>query len=81
MQILITQLEYNNCKVRYEINNKVNSVGFRYQGNIYVPQDKYLLRYSSSGIVTEDFRSCRVTIVGESNYQLSVEKKIEILTN
>ena len=69
----IIQLEYNNCKVKYEINNQADSVGFCYQGNIYVPQDKYLLRYSASGIVTMDFRPCRVTIIGESNYKLSVE--------
>ena len=71
----IIQLEYNNCKVKYQL-TEPTEVGFRYQGNTYVPQDKYLLRYSSSGIVTQDFRPCRVTIVGEDNYLLSIENSV-----
>ena len=69
----IILLKYNSCQVRYQINNN-SKVGLYYNDNIYTPQDKYLLRYSPSGIVTLDYRPCRITIIGENNYKLSIEK-------
>jgi hypothetical protein len=44
---------------------------------MYIPQDKRLLRYSETGIVTEDYIPCRITLFGKdspSPYTLSIEK-------
>ena len=48
------KLEYNDCEVEYSIDNKAQ-LGYYCDGNIYVPNNKILLRYSESGIVTQDY--------------------------
>ena len=66
------ELQYGECKIRYTL-DKDAKVGYLYNDNIYTPADKYLLRYSESGIVTLDYRVCRVTIIGNDKLTLSVE--------
>lgn len=75
-------LTYDNCSVEYKISKlKNNQAGYRFNNNTYVPLKNNLLRYSESGIVTEDFRPCRITILygGESckPYRLNYEKPIK----
>ena len=55
-------LEYNDCKINYKIDNNAK-LGYYYCGNIYVPNEITLLRYSKDGIVTEDYIKCRISII------------------
>ena len=66
------KLEYVNCRVRYKRDNTAEA-GYFYRGNLYVPQEQRLLRYSLSGIVTEDYVVCRITLYTD---RLTVEKEI-----
>ena len=61
----VIQLEYKDCKIRYEIIRKPseNSFGYYYNGNLYRPINKRMLRYSKSGIVTMDYIYCRISII------------------
>ena len=61
----VIQLEYKDCKIRYEIirNPSENSFGYYYNGNLYRPTNKRMLRYSKSGIVTMDYIYCRISII------------------
>lgn len=72
----IIEINYENCHIRFQLNNSTK-VGYIYNENMYIPQDKRLLRYSESGIVTEDYIPCRITLFGKDSpnpYTLSIEK-------
>ena len=78
----IIELKYLTCKIRYQINKKSN-YGFLYNNNMYTPVDesKNMLRYSESGIVTEDYIPCRITLYGKDSfnpYTFTIQEKIEI---
>ena len=85
----IITLSYDNCSVSYRISKLKNKqAGYRYNNYTYVPnvnEEKgevmaHWLRYSEGGIVTLDYRECRVTITGGGDsgepYRLSVERKL-----
>jgi len=79
------ELKYSACNMRYQINKKSN-YGFLYNNNMYtqVDESKNMLRYSESGIVTEDFIPCRITLYGKDSftpYTFTIEEKIEIKFN
>ena len=64
---LIT-LNYNTCDISYGIDNSSN-VGYYFDGNIYVPEDKQLLRYGEFS--TQEIKDCRITI--SNNFDLSID--------
>ena len=71
-------LKYNKCEIFYNIirdTDKISSC-YYYNGYYYTPENRRMLRYSPSGIVTMDYIVCRVTITGEykeNNLQLKIE--------
>ena len=68
-------VEYQNCKVNYFLTeNKNINCCFQYNGHKYIPEDKKLLRYSPDGVVALDYITCRVTLTGTDNIQISIEK-------
>lgn len=67
-------IEYSDCKVNFKIDDKT-TVGYLFDKHTYVPENKKLLRYSESGIVTMDFIICRITIIKENDeYILTIQK-------
>lgn len=71
-------LKYNNCEIIYNIIKSTDNINccYYYNSYYYLPDDKRMLRYSPSGIVTLDFIECRVTITGtlkKSNLRLGIE--------
>lgn len=72
-------IKYNNCEVYYNIVRELKGITtcYYYNGYYYIPENRRLLRYSPSGIVTLDYIICRVTITGEENKNnllLKIEK-------
>ena len=72
-------IKYNKCEVYYNIIRDLKGITtcYFYNGYYYIPENRRLLRYSPSGIVTSDYIICRVTITGEeskNNLLLKIEK-------
>ena len=72
-------IKYNKCEVYYNIVRDLKGITtcYFYNGYYYIPENRRLLRYSPSGIVTLDYIICRVTITGEeskNNLLLKIEK-------
>lgn len=72
-------IKYNKCEVYYNIVRDLKGITtcYFYDGYYYIPENRRLLRYSPSGIVTLDYIICRVTITGEeskNNLLLKIEK-------
>lgn len=71
-------LRYGNCEIIYKIIKSIKSLRccYYYNGYYYLPEDKYLLRYSTTGIITEDYIICRITIINKNNnVNLTIENK------
>lgn len=56
------------CAVRYDhaTNHIENTVYLKHNGRMYLPHQRNLLRYSETGIVTEDFIPNRLTLLGKT---------------
>ena len=69
------------CKIQYNLikdDDKLNCC-YNYRGFYYLPERRRMLRYSPSGMVTEDYE-CRLTIMvkNKNNLELSYEKSEKI---
>ena len=72
-------IKYNKCEIFYNIIRDLKGFTscYFYNGYYYYPENRRMLRYSPSGIVTLDYIVCRVTIIGEAskkNLLLKIEK-------
>jgi hypothetical protein len=71
-------LKYKKCEIIYNIIKDTDNINccYYYNGYYYLPENKRMLRYSPSGIVTMDYIECRVTITGtyeKNNLRLGLE--------